>query len=194
MSLRLASVLTKTGLAEASPDIEAARAALSGEMQKLVKDKTAEDDKVTKMESTAENVKNAQTVIGQENLEHMKQRFDSIDTESKGFLTSEEVKTLVKLTYVAPDHAISSFMNFFNADGKGITKDEFKHGLTLLYGDFSFALKAAPQDPLSPNAPSTPGSPISLANLGTVPELSSPGAAATASSLESPTSPASVAS
>ena len=61
--------------------------------------------------------------------------------------------------------------------GKGITKDEFKHGLTLLYGDFSFVLKAAPAEPLSPNAPSEPGSPITAVNLGSLDELASPGTA-----------------
>ena len=66
-------------------------------------------------------------LLGEDNLGHMFTRFNSIDVESKGFLNELEIKELVRLTYVAPEHSITSFMNFFNAgEGKGITKDEFK--------------------------------------------------------------------
>ena len=89
-SVAMASVLTKTGLG-AEDSIETARAALSAEMQKLSAAKTAEEDKVGKMGATEENVKNAHVLIGEEKLGHMKVRFETLDTEKKGFLTQEQV-------------------------------------------------------------------------------------------------------
>jgi len=143
-SVAFASVMTKAGLNSVA-DIETARAALSAEMTKLSSEKKPDGDaQVADMPASEENVNNARKIIGEENLQHMKDRFQGLDTDSKGHLTREEVKELVRLTYVAPPENINTFMKFFHEDAaeKGITLAEFKHGLTLLYGDFTFMLKA----------------------------------------------------
>lgn len=143
-SVAFASVMTKAGLNSVA-DIETARAALSAQMTKLSHQKKSEGEgEGVRMKASAENISNATTIIGEGNLKHMKDRFESIDTDSKGHLTRDEVKELVRLTYVAPSENINTFMKFFheNAAEKGISLMEFKHGLTLLYGDFTFMLTA----------------------------------------------------
>jgi len=141
----MASVMSTAGLNE-NNDIDTARAALSKEMQRLSAVDEAEDNGTVRavMEASPENLKNAETVIGAENLLQMKMRFKSLDTESKGFLNKDEIRELIKLTYVAPEENINTFMKFFDGSCKeqGITRGEFKHGLTLLYGDFTFVLNA----------------------------------------------------
>ena len=163
-TVAMASVLTKSGLGE-EDSIETARAALSKEMQKLSADKEAQKGKadqdlkrVGSMAATEENVSNARILIGEEKLGHMRVRFDTLDTDSTGSLERAQVEQLVKLTYVASENSINAFMNFFTVSTDGsdeITLDSFKHGLTLLYGDFTFVLRAAPlaQSPLSPGSP-----------------------------------------
>jgi Ca2+-binding EF-hand superfamily protein len=138
-SVAMATSMTNANLND-STDIETARAALSAEMVKLGKD----TENVEKILPTDENVKNARTVIGETNIAHMEARFKGLDTDGKGFLNQDEVKELVRLTYVAPEENINTFMKFFheNSTEAGISREEFKHGLTLLYGDFTFVLKA----------------------------------------------------
>lgn len=186
-TVAMASVLTKSGLGE-EDSIETARAALSNEMQARAKEKEkagvespgSQLKRVGSLTSSEENVKNAVILIGEEKLGHMRTRFDTLDSESKGFLEQEQVQQLVKLTYVAPEHSIESFMRFFTVSTDGadsITLDSFTHGLTLLYGDFTFVLGGAntvmsPTSPLSP-APGSPipAEPISPVNLEADQEL-----------------------
>jgi len=151
----MASVMTKEGLNQGA-DIETARAALSREMQTL----KASKQKNTMMASP-DNIANAKTVIGETNLSHMEERFRGLDTAQKGFLGRDEVRELVKLTYVAAEENISMFMKFFNEKDseRGISLEEFKHGLTLLYGDFSFAITGATTSPRSPAAAAAAASP-----------------------------------
>jgi len=148
----MASVMTKEGLNQ-DADIETARAALSREMQTL-----KEGQQKNTMKASPDNIANAKKVIGDTNLSHMEARFRSLDTAEKGFLSRDEVRELVKLTYVAAEENISMFMKFFNEKDteRGISLEEFKHGLTLLYGDFSFAITGATTSPRSLAAAASP--------------------------------------
>merc|ERR1712166_1430369 len=140
----MASVMTKANLSD-DVHIETARAALSIELGRLAKLEGTQHTPLSPLVATEENVRNATTLIGETNIQEMQARFKGLDIDAKGFLNQEEVKELVRLTYVAPEENITTFMKFFHEKSNvvGITKDEFKHGLTLLYGDFTFVLTAS---------------------------------------------------
>lgn len=141
----MASVMTKAGLNE-NNDIETARAELSKVMQDLTREAQEGDKEVPKavaMEATESNMNNARVVIGESNLAHMKERFEGLDTEKKGYLGKDEIRELVRLTYVASKENLDAFMRFFDVNNaEKISRSEFRHGITLLYGDFSLVIKA----------------------------------------------------
>jgi len=132
----MASVMEKAGINQ-EQGIEAAREALSFEMQRR-----SEAECATPAPTNA-SVNAAQEIVGEENLRKMKERWTILDTAEQGYLEKEQVKELIRLTYVPQQAVIEAFMRVFQFNENGIARNDFVQGMTLLNGDFSFAIQAA---------------------------------------------------
>lgn len=130
----MASVMERAGI-QPEQGIEAARQALSFEMQRRTSELCD-----TPAPTTA-SVNAAQEIVGETNLKKMQERWAILDTAKQGFLEKEQVRELIRLTYVPSEATIGAFMRVFEVKENGIARADFVQGMTLLNGDFSFAIQ-----------------------------------------------------
>lgn len=134
----MASVMEKSGVRQ-EQGIEAAREALSFEMQR----RSAAGAQCDTPAPTSASVKAAEEVVGADNQRKMQERWAVLDTSQQGYLEKEQVRELIRLTYVPSEATISAFMRIFTFSEEGLSRDNFVQGMTLLNGDFSFAIQAS---------------------------------------------------
>jgi len=136
----MASVMSNAGIAKEA-GIEQAREALSMEMQRMTQMKASHKEGDGEVPTfNLENVAAAHDIVGEANIEKMKERWNSLDTENKGYLDREQIKELIRLTYVPSVATMEAFMRVFTLSEKGIARDDFVQGMTLLHGDFSYVM------------------------------------------------------
>lgn len=137
----MAEVMTRAGLTT-EDGIERAREALSYEFQGL-----AQRDAAGAIDASPENVDKARSIVGESNLVKMHERWDGLDTSKQGYLEREQVQELIRLSYVPTAHTINAFMRVFPASEEGIARNDFVQGMTLLNGDFNFAIQKSTSSP-----------------------------------------------
>lgn len=136
----MASVMVQNDV-DKSEGIDRAREALSFEMQRMNSSmKRAQEgaEEVPKLD--LDKVEHAKEIVGEKNLEAMEARWKSLDTENRGYLDRDQVKELIRLTYVPSEGTIDGFMRVFTQTERGISREDFLQGMTLLYGDFSYMM------------------------------------------------------
>jgi len=134
----MASVMEKSGVQQ-EQGIDAAREALSFEMQR----RSAAGAQCDTPAPTSASVKAAEEVVGADNQRKMQERWAVLDTSQQGYLEKEQVRELIRLTYVPSEATIKAFMRIFTFSEEGLSRDNFVQGMTLLNGDFSFAIQAS---------------------------------------------------
>jgi len=140
-AIAMASVMTQAGIGKEA-GIEEAREALSFEMQRMnvsiTKSRAGGAEELPSF--NLDNTEHAFEIVGEANLDKMKTRWESLDIEKRGYLELDQIRELIRLTYVPPAATVESFCRVFTTTADhGISRHDFEQGMTLLYGDFSYA-------------------------------------------------------